>query len=391
MAAYGGLAMDTEDYELAARIWMTLQGQAYWTASTATARLGFPLSLERLALTGQRASTQMALKEYHKAEASFEARLVNLTSLTEEATDPAWVRGLLEVFAVPPAVDEDGEVDEEHAQQMQDLMHRWEQQLGHTDWLEWLATDRVHQALVQWRELNGMQDWLDQMPTRLEALQEVAVERQRRGDEAKRLLLDDGLLADRAALDAQVAELQKTMDAIRTSEPQPDVDWMYPLATADERAVLDELHAMRDLIVHMTAKDQAKWSQRIARLEGVIFFRIVEEQAKRLQDIRTVHNEMRTLVAENTDRVARVQAAEDQFVAGVGTDFMIFVDRAEALIASVEAARSAREELLAQEIRSRMLQEMRQVEEYLLVTRIAIARATDQLAQVDPVYSGGQR
>ena len=295
------------------------------------------------------------------------------------------------MFAVPPAVDEDGEVDEEHAKQMQDLMHRWEAQLGHTDWLEWLATDHVHQALVQWRELNGMQDWLDQMPTRLEALQEVAEERQRRGDEAKRLLLDDGLLADRVALDAKVAELQSTMDAIRTSEPNPSVDWMYPLATAGERAVLDELNDMRGLIVHMTAKDQEKWSQRVARLEGVIFFRIVEEQAKRLQDVRNVHNEMRALVAENSDRVARVQAAEDQFVAGVGTDFMIFVDRAEALIASVDAARIAREELLAQEIRSRMLQEMRQVEEYLLVTRIAIARATDQLAQVDPAYSGGQR
>ncbi len=38
------------------------------------------------------------------------------------------------------------------------------------------------------------------------------------------------------------------------------------------------------------------------------------------------------------------------------------------------------EVMLAQEIKAGMQREMRQVEQYLLVTRIAIARATDQLA-----------
>jgi hypothetical protein len=36
--------------------------------------------------------------------------------------------------------------------------------------------------------------------------------------------------------------------------------------------------------------------------------------------------------------------------------------------------------MLAQEVKAGMQREMRQVEQYLLVTRIAIARATDQLA-----------
>ena len=61
-----------------------------------------------------------------------------------------------------------------------ELIERWQAQLGHTDWLEWLAEDGIHQALQQWRELEGMDDWLKQMPDRVGALKEVSVEVQRR-------------------------------------------------------------------------------------------------------------------------------------------------------------------------------------------------------------------
>ena len=95
MASYGGLAMDNEDYQLAARIWLTLQNQQYWTTSTATARLGFPISLENLA------SREMALAQYRNAEASFEARLASLNALSQQSEDPSWVRGILNVFSAP--------------------------------------------------------------------------------------------------------------------------------------------------------------------------------------------------------------------------------------------------------------------------------------------------
>ena len=119
MAAFGGLAMDNEDYELAARIWLTLQKQDYWTPSTATARLGFPLSLERMAGEGH-ATTQMALMQFQQAEHSFMSRLDSLTQLSEAAQDPQWVQSLLTVFAN----------ETQDPQQMQVLMQSWEQQLG---------------------------------------------------------------------------------------------------------------------------------------------------------------------------------------------------------------------------------------------------------------------
>ena len=95
LASYGGLAMDNEDYALAARIWLTLQNQEYWTTSTAQARLAYPVSLEKLA------SREMALVQYRAAEQSFDNRLTKLTKLSESARDPRWVHGLLLAFSAP--------------------------------------------------------------------------------------------------------------------------------------------------------------------------------------------------------------------------------------------------------------------------------------------------
>jgi hypothetical protein len=370
MAAFGGLAMDNEDYELAARIWMTLQDDAYWTPSTATARLGFPLSLERMAATSQRATTEMALMQYQQAEASFTGRLDELTALSTQARDPAWVHGLLDVFAT----------EEQDQAQMQALMQQWQDQLGHTDWLEWLATDKVHQVLVQWRELNAMQGFLGELPDRLSALEGVATEQQRRADKAVVLLQDDGILDQRVLLQGKVKELQQQLAVVDAATPERTQTWMQPLATVEERELLDELSQMRALIAHMDERDQIKWRARVERLEGLVFYRIVDERAKRLQVLRKQHQELNVVLADLDQRVTRVNNAEENFVAGVGTDFAAFLERSDRLIARVAAARLDREELLAAEIRGRMEREMRQVQQYLLVTRIAIARATDLLA-----------
>jgi hypothetical protein len=369
MAAYGGLAMDNQDYELAARIWMTLQEQDYWTPSTATARLGFPLSLEKLA-GEQRASTELALVQFQRAEASFMSRLNDLTRLSAEAEDPQWVQSLLEVFAN----------DDQDDEQMQLLMQKWQDQLGHTDWLEWLATDKINQALTQWRALNEMETWVGALPEKLGALERVAAEQRRRGEQAQVMLQGEGLLAKREALQARVNTAQSELSALRVATPMPELTWMMPLANPDERELLTELAGMRKLLVHMSDKDRVKWNARIGRLEGVLFYRLVDERAARLQALSKSHKDLQAVLADVDARIERVQGAESNFMAGVGTDFLVFQDRAADITSMVNAARTSRETLLADEIRGRMQQEMDQVQQYLLVTRIAIARATDQLA-----------
>lgn len=365
MASYASLAMETEDYELAARIWMTLEKQDYWTSSTAQARLGFPVSLEKLA------SQDMALVQYRNAERSFENRLAVLTDLNAQADDSTWVRGLLLVFSSP---DRD-------AERMNQIMDRWEQQLGHTDWIEWLATEDTHEVLLEWRELLGMQDWLDELPEKLAAFDEVATEQRRRAGQARVLLHDEQLLNNRGALSEQIKAQSEQLAGLRSSRPERSAPWMRKLANAEERKLIDKLTDMETL-VHKGMKpgEQQRWLTRIDRLKGVLFWQLVENSASRIRELERGVRDNRQVLADVDGRITEVQNAEAEFSAGVETDFLIFADRAKDISAQVNLARENREIALAAELKRGMQREMREVQQYLLVTRIAIARATDQLA-----------
>lgn len=380
MAAYGGLAMDTENYDLAARIWMTLQEAPYWRPSTAAARLGFPMSLENLALTDKQASAASALLQYREAEKSFTERLASLTALTQAAQDPEWLSALLAVFARALQLDQTERATEAQQPEMQALMKHWQEQLGHTGWLQWLAMDEVHQALVQWRDLGAMQLWLRDLSERMDALREVAAEQQYRSRKARGMLVDNGLLAARTELEESVSSLKAMLDGLAHAQPEPSTDWMLPIATDDERARLGDLDRMKALLVHMAPSDQAKWAGRIDRLVGVLFYQIAAEQDKRTQSLNKSLRSLEISITAIDAKVERVITAEKHFIAGFATEFSHFNERAEDLLAQVDRARVAREALLADEIRGRMQKEMAGIEKYLLVTRIAIARATDRLA-----------
>lgn len=373
LASYGGLAMEQGDYELAARIWLTLQKQGYWTSSTAQARLAFPMSLEQLA------SREMALTQYRKAEQSFETRLALLTDLRTRAEDPTWVKNLLLVFSAPDRDDE----------RMADLVARWRAQLGHTDWLEWLATEDTHQVLMEWRELLAMRDWLTALPTELGAFEQVAMEQRRRGAKARNLLEDEALIANRETLEATVAEQKLVLDELAGSDAKRSMAWMAKLANPEERALLDELAGMRSLVSnHMSGREQEKWLGRIDRIEGTVFWQIADDRASRTRELQKIHTENLALLEDVDGRISRVANAEAEFAAGVETDFLAFTDRADMLTADVARALDAREVALAGELRRGMAREMKEVQQYLLVTRIGIARATDELAMGSETVEG---
>ena len=366
LAAYGGLAMDNEDYETAARIWLTLQNQDYWTSSTAAARLGFPVSLENLA------SPRRALVQYRAAERSFEARLATLDQLDRRAQDSTWVRGLLKVFSAPV----------EDRDRMSALMERWHDQLGHTGWLEWLAAEDVHKVLLQWRELLGSKRWLDLLPARLAAFEELSREQRRRGAEARVLLQNREVLSNRERLAAEIRNLRERLVALEAEPPERSADWMLQLANAPERKVIGELMAMGRLVAGLGRQEKIRWNARINRLQGVIFWRLVVERSTRIRGLVRKLNGAESLLVNVDERIVRVEKAESRFAAGVETDFIAFSKRARDITRMVDTALRDREEQLAAEIHKGMNREKREVEHYLLITRIAIARATDQLAQV---------
>ncbi|MEZ5551762.1 MAG: hypothetical protein R3E82_12790 [Pseudomonadales bacterium] len=365
LASYGGLAMENQDYALAARIWLTLQNQDYWTSSTAQARIGFPLSLERLA------SQDQALAQYRSAEQDFENRLAVIGGLRRQAQDPVWVQSLLQVFSAP----------ERDESQMSALVDRWQSELGHTDWLEWLATEDTHKVLLEWRELLEMQNWLDELPADLAAYESLAAERRRRSAAARELLHDNELLHQKDVLAAQIEAQSRQYQVLTLATAERTPEWMRGFADATERGRIDQLENMRELIRKgMSARESTRWLQRIDRLEGILYWELVEQREVRLRDLRKQLTENEQLLAAVNERIDRVQSAEAEFAAGVETDFLMFADRARELRRDVDRARNAREIALADQLHQGLAKEQERLERYLLITRIGIARATDQLA-----------
>ncbi len=84
MASYGTRAMEHGDYELAARIWLTLTNETPWSSAGKTAQVAYPMCLEHIA------APNVALTQYRNAEAKFEQRLVDLDVLTARTQDHAW-------------------------------------------------------------------------------------------------------------------------------------------------------------------------------------------------------------------------------------------------------------------------------------------------------------
>jgi hypothetical protein len=370
LTSYGGLAMDQGDWGLAARVWLTLSEGDVWTQSSAAARLALPMSLEQMA------SGQQALLQYRVTEARYEERLGRLRTLVERADDPAWVGGLLEVFAMPERAAE-----AEVAARREALVDEWRATFGHTDWLEWLATEDVHELLLEWRELKDIAAWLGALPVELETFDALTQERRRRDREAQARLADDGLMERRAELTERLAMLDADIARVSAATPERTAEWMHPLADDTQRALLDDLSTKRALVARaMPEAEQAKWLARIDRLEGVVFWQIAEARPEKLRELTKARRELDEVLAAIDDSSERVARAEAEFAAGVQTDFLAFQTRADAITRQVVVALEDRETRLAGQIRAGIRREVAQIEKQLLLTRMAIARATDRLA-----------
>jgi tetratricopeptide (TPR) repeat protein len=372
LTSYGGLAMDNGDYELAARIWLSLKNQATWSESSATAQLGLPMSLEHMSSRG------LALTHYRAAEATFEGRLAELQTVASRAEDPVWVGGLLQVFARPSTDSKPS-----------DVMDEWQRTLGHTDWLEWLAAEDVQELLLQWRELHAMADWLNALPDELTTFDALETEQRRRAASARELIAQQGFLDRRAKLAQSLSQSRARIDVLTHEVPERTATWMLSLANADEAKLLESLAAKRAVLMK-TPNDASRAGllARIDYLEGTVFWSLVEERQTRLRDAEKQAAEAEAMLAEIDAKITRVARAEQALAQGVQVDFLAFQGRADAIRNEVAVAIAQRETRLADQIRAGIHREMAQVERQILVTRIAIARATDHLAMDSATEAG---
>ena len=132
----------------------------------------------------------------------------------------------------------------------------------------------------------------------------------------------------------------------------------------------------------MPEHQQGIWIDRLDRLEGLVFWDLVDQSSERLRMLDKSMRDDDQALAEIDARIVKVRVAEAALVAGVGTDFLAFQSRADTITRSVGMALAQREAMLGAEIKAGMARETRQLEHHLLVTRIAIARATDRLAAI---------
>jgi hypothetical protein len=144
MVSYATRAMEHGDYELAARIWLTLANEAPWSTAGKTAQVAYPMCLEHIAAPG------VVLAQYRDAQAKFEQRVADLDSLTRLTDDPAWMAALLASLEEPPnaALPHDPTVAQ------------WRKQLGHDDWLYWFNADSTQTQFRELRELERISAWL---------------------------------------------------------------------------------------------------------------------------------------------------------------------------------------------------------------------------------------
>jgi hypothetical protein len=145
MASYGSRAMEHGDYELAARIWLTLATEAPWSSAGKTAQVAYPMCLEHIA------APNVVLAQYRDAEAKFEQRLTDLDALMTLTGDSAWDARLLQAFAGAP---------ETSVLSADPTLSEWRGRIGHDDWLYWLNADSTQLQLQQLRELEQMSAWL---------------------------------------------------------------------------------------------------------------------------------------------------------------------------------------------------------------------------------------
>ena len=374
LASYGNLAMRNEQNELAARIWLTLQQDGGWTSSAAAARLGFPMSLETLA------EPHTVLTHYQTAEHGFEQRLTALQSLVSRTSEPGWVQGLAGAYAATDAV---GEEDEDL---LAAFLGRWESEIGHREWVEWLADERAHKLLTQWRELDNMKSYLSDLPATLEGFAEVAGEQRRRAGTARDMLHNEGLLARRAELENRIGALVLRLDVLSQQAGPRGREWYLALADDDEQALLERLWQLQDGFAGHDATD--RWNERVQRLLGIVYYNLENAYTARRWALTRRAQALESALLEADERIARVEAAETHFTAGAGASFESYAERALEIVAQVDAALQHREQALAGLLRDRLNDETRRTEQYLFVTRVAIARATDRLA-VHTIEGGG--
>ena len=367
LATYGTLAMEQKDYNLAARIWLTLKQEEKWHTSNAIAHLGFPMALEGMS------EPRWVLTHYQSAEREYGQRLAVLQGVQARAGDQAWVRRLAQAVTTS-GVEEKG---------LAGLVQEWDHDIGREEWLEWLAAEDVNNLLREWRSLADMSAWLGTVPDTLDAFAQVSVKQVERTHNLRSALENEKILARRAELQTELAGIDERLAWLDANQPEPDSDWMLAMADDTQRKRIESLLAMLGQAQSMTDAEGSQVRERVERQLGIVFYELADDYPGQRWRLARQKQEVVQALADVDVSIDRVQSAEQAYVGSVGMRAEAYLPRVESLRMRIAQAMQAREVALAEHLQSRMQEESERIEQYLFLTRIAIAQASDQLALSD--------
>ena len=377
LAAYGTLAMEQKDFDLAARIWLTLKQDEKWHTSNAVAHLGFPMALEGMT------EPRWVLTHYQSAEREYSQRLEVLEGVQLRTQNVEWVRRLAQAVTASGVEDEG----------LAGLVEEWEHDIAREEWLEWLAAEDVDALLREWRALADMTRWLESVPETLGVFAQVSTEQVQRTANLKAALVDDDVQVRRESLQQEVDRIDQRLAWLDNNPPIPDSDWMLAVADDARRVRVEELLTMIAQAKDLSGTEGARLRERAERLLGIVFYELADDFPDHRWRLQRQKQDVLKALADVDTRVLRVRNAEETFVSGAGMTAERYLPRVDDLRQRIAAALASRETALAGLLQSRMQAESQRIEQYLFMTRVAIAQASDQLALSEdpsPVPTGRQ-
>ena len=174
MVSYATRSMDHGDYELAARIWLTLANEAPWSTAGKTAQVAYPMCLEHIA------APDVVLAQYRDVQTKFERRMTDLDALARRTHDRSWVAALLHGLEESP----------DAVLRRDPVVTEWRSRLGHDDWLYWFNADSTQTLFRELAELERIETRLStNVPTAFESrARALAVDVSRLANDRRALL-----------------------------------------------------------------------------------------------------------------------------------------------------------------------------------------------------------
>lgn len=346
------------DHERASSLWHYLVTDKPWHPDALEAHVAYPYSLEQLngpinALPAYEAAVIRLTERKHQLE----AYVRELASL--DNSDAALALGVWQLSGQAPGL----------ITTLQDV-------LGHDDWTNWLADRESQQLVGQVVRLDRALTSLRQRRRDMEILLAVDREQQRRiayiagrahtGAHQERI----------AALHEEIQRQERELAAGRSS-PAFD-DHILSFANEQEKSMLLELEQMSSVV--SKGSEKADEASRIARLKGLVLFRLFDDLPVRIREREAELDQLHQSVASAQGQLDRINIAE----AGLGSATSVsgriaqLSVRTDDYLARTELALRDSGSLLMAKLQAGIETELASIEEQRVYVNLAIARISDQ-------------